>query len=57
MEANVDCMEHILAPPTDGAARWVKKDLVLPYLETKTNFHIALETKIRQSFFPNFIQE
>lgn len=55
MEANVDCMEHILAPPTDGAARWVKKDLVLPYLAT--NFHIALETKIRQSFFPNFIQE
>lgn len=50
MEANVDCMEHILAPPTDGAARWVKKDLVLPYLET--NFHIALETKIKQSFFP-----
>lgn len=55
MEANVDCMEHILAPPTDGAASLVKKDLVLLYLET--NFHITLEAKIRQSFFRNFIQE
>ena len=52
MEANVDCMEHILVPPTDGAARWVKTDLILLHLET--NFHIALETKIRQPFFPNF---
>ena len=52
MEANVDCMEHILVPPTDGTARWVKKDLILLYLET--NFHIALETKIRQPFFLNF---
>ena len=55
MEADVDCGEHTLTPTTDGTASQVKKDLALLYLATI--FHIALEAKIRQSFFPNFIQE